>query len=78
MQNVCFSLRFPILFANACFCLKIVSEGIFELNLRQLESSQVVKNAPRAAKRPSRVAQERSRAAQVRRQEPPRKGQEPP
>ena len=64
MQNVCFSLGFPILFANSCFCFKIVSEGILEPNLRQLGSSKVVKSAPRAAKRPSRGAQERPRAAQ--------------
>ena len=64
IQNVCFSLRFPILFVNSCFRPKIVSEGILEPNLRQLGSSKVVKSAPRAAKRPSRGAQERPRAAQ--------------
>ena len=66
MQNVCFSLGFPILFVNSCFCLNIVAEGILEPNLRQLGSSKVVKSAPRAAKRPSRGAQERPRAAQER------------
>ena len=64
IKNVCFSLRFPILFVNSCFYPNIASEGTLEPNLRQLGSSKVVKSAPRAAKRPSRGAQERPRAAQ--------------
>ena len=62
MKNVCFSLRFPILFENQYLGLNIVSEGLLGPKKRQLGASKVVKSAPRGAKRPSRGAQELSGA----------------
>ena len=71
---MCFSLRFPILFVNSCFRPKIVSEGISEPNLRQLDSWKVAKSASRAAERAPRAPKEWSRGPQ----DQPRASQERP
>ena len=72
-QNVCFSLRFPLLFAYSCFGPQVASEGILEPNSPQLGSSKVVKSgqetpkrSPRATQSGPRATQERPRAAQER------------